>query len=29
MEERLMRVEFGAAYLDYRRGVKFIIPFVL
>jgi protein-S-isoprenylcysteine O-methyltransferase Ste14 len=29
MEERLMRAEFGAAYVDYRRGVKFIIPFVL
>ena len=29
MEERLMRVEFGAAYVDYRRGVKFIIPFIL
>lgn len=29
MEERLMRAEFGAAYADYRRGVKFIIPFVL
>ena len=29
MEERLMRVEFGAAYVDYRRGVKFIVPFIL
>jgi protein-S-isoprenylcysteine O-methyltransferase Ste14 len=28
MEERLMNVEFGSAYADYRRGVKFIIPFV-
>ncbi len=29
MEERLMRAEFGAPYVDYRRRVKFIIPFVL
>jgi protein-S-isoprenylcysteine O-methyltransferase Ste14 len=28
-EERLMSAEFGAAYVDYRRGVKFMIPFVL
>ncbi len=28
MEERLMSAEFGAAYADYRRGVKFLIPFV-
>ena len=27
-EERLMSAEFGAAYADYRRGVKFMIPFV-
>jgi protein-S-isoprenylcysteine O-methyltransferase Ste14 len=27
-EERLMCAEFGPAYADYRRGVKFMIPFV-
>ena len=28
-EEQLMLAEFGAAYADYRRRVKFMIPFVL
>ena len=28
-EERLMLAEFGDAYSDYRRGVKFMVPFVL
>lgn len=28
-EERLMRQEFGAAYDDYSRGTKAIIPYVL
>jgi protein-S-isoprenylcysteine O-methyltransferase Ste14 len=28
-EERLMLAEFGDAYSDYRRGVNFMIPFVL
>lgn len=28
-EERLMLAEFGDAYADYRRRVKFMVPFVL
>jgi len=28
-EERLMVAEFGDAYSEYRRGVKFMVPFVL
>lgn len=28
-EERLMLAEFGDAYSGYRRGVKFMVPFVL
>ncbi len=28
-EERLMLAEFGDAYANYRRGVKFMVPFVL
>ena len=28
MEERFLQDEFGAAYAEYRRGVKFLIPFV-
>lgn len=27
-EERVMHEEFGAAYAEYRGGVKFLIPFV-